>query len=46
VLNFPWKVFSMTGNIDTYLLMKEMERDNGSQEADEVDEELMQNDAQ
>ncbi|MGO4887219.1 YqzL family protein [Anaerobacillus sp. MEB173] len=27
MLEFSWKVFSMTGNIDTYLLMKEMERE-------------------
>lgn len=27
MLDFPWKIFSMTGNIDTYLLMKEIEKD-------------------
>ncbi|QTM99861.1 YqzL family protein [Sediminibacillus dalangtanensis] len=25
MLDFPWKIFSQTGNIETYLLMKEME---------------------
>lgn len=27
MLDFSWKVFSMTGNVDTYLIMKEIERD-------------------
>ncbi|MFG6114296.1 YqzL family protein [Halobacillus sp. MO56] len=26
MLDLPWKVFSQTGNIETYLLMKEMEK--------------------
>ena len=26
MLDFTWKVFCMTGNIDTYLLLKEMEQ--------------------
>ncbi|ASV68964.1 YqzL family protein [Cytobacillus sp. FSL W7-1323] len=25
--DFTWKVFSQTGNIDTYLLFKEIEKD-------------------
>lgn len=25
MLDFTWKVFCMTGSVDTYLLMKEME---------------------
>jgi hypothetical protein len=25
MIDFTWRVFSMTGNIDTYLLMKELE---------------------
>ncbi|WP_077616422.1 YqzL family protein [Caenibacillus caldisaponilyticus] len=28
MLDFTWKVFCMTGNIDTYLLYKELERGN------------------
>ncbi|MCA1031789.1 YqzL family protein [Bacillus timonensis] len=28
MLDFTWKVFSNTGNIDTYLLFKEMEKEN------------------
>lgn len=27
MLDFSWKVFSMTGSIDTYLLLKEIERE-------------------
>jgi hypothetical protein len=27
VLDLTWKVFCMTGSVDTYLLMKEMEKD-------------------
>jgi hypothetical protein len=27
VLNLTWKVFSHTGNIETYLLMKEIEKE-------------------
>lgn len=27
MLDFSWKVFSMTGNVDTYLILKEIERD-------------------
>lgn len=26
MLDFTWKVFSQTGNIDTYLLFKELEK--------------------
>lgn len=28
MLDFTWKLFSETGNIDTYLLYKELEKDN------------------
>ncbi|MFB6465773.1 YqzL family protein [Cytobacillus sp. Hz8] len=28
MLEFTWKVFSQTGNIDTYLLFKELEKEN------------------
>ncbi|HZG60555.1 MAG TPA: YqzL family protein [Anoxybacillus sp.] len=28
MLEFTWKLFSQTGNIDTYLLFKELEREN------------------
>lgn len=27
MLDFTWKVFTQTGNIDTYLLFKEMEKE-------------------
>lgn len=32
MLDFTWKLFSETGNIETYLLLKEMENE---QDADE-----------
>ena len=28
MLDFTWKVFLQTGNIDTYLLLKELEKEN------------------
>lgn len=28
MLDFTWKLFSSTGNIDTYLLFKELEKEN------------------
>ncbi|WP_449620618.1 YqzL family protein [Robertmurraya sp. Marseille-Q9965] len=28
MLDFTWKIFSETGNIDTYLLYKELEKEN------------------
>ncbi|MDQ0224832.1 YqzL family protein [Metabacillus niabensis] len=28
MLDFTWKVFSQTGSIDTYLLFKELEKEN------------------
>lgn len=27
MLDFTWKVFSQTGNVDTYLLFKELEQE-------------------
>ncbi|KGX93590.1 hypothetical protein N781_11225 [Pontibacillus halophilus JSM 076056 = DSM 19796] len=35
MLDFTWKVFSQTGNIETYLLLKEMEsvRENHAEES-------------
>lgn len=27
MLDFTWKLFAQTGNIDTYLLFKELEKD-------------------
>ncbi|MDV2683129.1 YqzL family protein [Alkalihalophilus sp. As8PL] len=35
MLDFSWKVFSMTGNLDTYLLMKELERDSNDESSQE-----------
>lgn len=38
MIDFTWKVFSQTGNIDTYLLLKELEQETqeipGNQDAD------------
>ncbi|WP_083991240.1 YqzL family protein [Alkalihalobacillus pseudalcaliphilus] len=36
MLDFSWKVFSMTGNVDMYLLMKEIERDSDQQFEQEI----------
>ena len=41
MLDFTWKVFSQTGNIDTYLLFKEMEKD-GTEIPGNLDDELAQ----
>lgn len=32
VIDITWKLFSQTGNIETYLLMKELENDSKSHE--------------
>lgn len=45
VHDFSWKVFTLTGSIDTYLLMKEIENDHDRNEVNEIDEEWMPNDA-
>ncbi|KAB2333904.1 YqzL family protein [Bacillus mesophilum] len=43
MMEFTWKVFSQTGNIDTYLLFKELQKDtndipgNQDEELAEVD---------
>jgi len=43
MLDFTWKVFSQTGNVDTYLLFKELEverqvrSDSDSEELAEID---------
>ncbi len=39
MLDFTWKVFSKTGSIETYLLLKEMEKDLND-EMDQHEEEL------
>ncbi|ARA99050.1 MULTISPECIES: YqzL family protein [Geobacillus] len=41
MLEFTWKLFSQTGNIDTYLLFKELEREqrfNGKEQNAEQEE--------
>ncbi|NMD71887.1 YqzL family protein [Bacillus sp. DNRA2] len=38
MLEFTWKVFSNTGNIDTYLLFKELEKDNQEIPGEQDDE--------
>ncbi len=43
VLDFTWKIFSQTGNIDTYLLFKELEKEKQEIEIpSKLDEELAQ----
>ncbi|MBB5354522.1 hypothetical protein HNR43_000478 [Anoxybacillus mongoliensis] len=34
MLDFTWELFSRTGNIDTYLLFKELEREMQEQASD------------
>lgn len=38
MLEFTWKLFSNTGNIDTYLLFKELEKDNQEIPGEQDDE--------
>jgi hypothetical protein len=41
MLEFTWKLFSQTGNIDTYLLFKELEREQqlrGDEQKSELEE--------
>ncbi|UOE95679.1 MULTISPECIES: YqzL family protein [Bacillaceae] len=45
MLDFSWKVFSKTGSIDTYLLMKELERDLDDSGDEELEEPMNQLDA-
>jgi hypothetical protein len=44
MLEFTWKLFSQTGNIDTYLLFKELEREQrlGGEEQNADQEEIDQ----
>ena len=37
--NFTWNVFSQTGNVDTYLLFKELEKEN-MERPEELEDEL------
>jgi hypothetical protein len=43
MLDFTWKLFSQTGNVDTYLLFKELEKEtqeipgNQDEELEEID---------
>nr|WP_240465385.1 YqzL family protein [Neobacillus thermocopriae] len=42
-MDFTWKIFSQTGNIDTYLLFKELEKEKQEIETpNKLDEELAQ----
>lgn len=43
MLDFTWKVFSQTGNIDTYLLFKELQKEN-IEIPESTDEELFEMD--
>ncbi|MFZ3588191.1 YqzL family protein [Bacillus sp. DJP31] len=44
MLHFTWKVFSETGNIDTYLLFKELEKEHETRTED-FNEELAEIDS-
>lgn len=37
MLNFTWKVFTQTGDIDTYLLYKELEKEMEATPDDEIE---------
>lgn len=39
MLDLSWKVFSMTGDVNTYLLVKELERDLKEHTSDDENEE-------
>lgn len=43
MLDLTWKLFSNTGNIDTYLLFKELEKENYDEPGEQEDE-LAEND--
>lgn len=38
VIDLTWKLFSQTGNIETYLIMKELENEQNLQELGQQDE--------
>lgn len=42
MLDFTWKVFCMTGSVDTYLLMKEMESGDINLQSPPTDENMNQ----
>lgn len=44
LIDLTWKLFSETGNIETYLLMKELETQPESEEKKEIDTALTNND--
>ncbi|HEX6595253.1 MAG TPA: YqzL family protein [Bacillota bacterium] len=37
MIDFTWKVFSQTGNVEIYLLLKELEEQPKTRELDEVE---------
>lgn len=45
MIDFSWKVFSMTGSIDTYLLIKELENEMSKASVENKDEESQTIDA-
>ncbi|RYG74726.1 YqzL family protein [Lentibacillus lipolyticus] len=38
MIDFTWKLFSQTGNIETYLLLKELENESMEEKADQQEE--------
>lgn len=39
MIDLTWKIFSQTGNIEAYLLMKELEKQNNEQKLSHLDRE-------
>lgn len=37
MIDFTWKVFSQTGNIETYLLLKELENESNTMELKQLE---------
>ncbi|SFA70443.1 YqzL-like protein [Lentibacillus halodurans] len=38
MIDFTWKLFSQTGNIETYLLLKELEKSESTEHNDNLQE--------
>ncbi|MBM7569632.1 YqzL family protein [Aquibacillus albus] len=46
MIDFSWKIFSQTGNIETYLLMKELEDIYNEDDSFHMDDEVTELDRQ
>ncbi|MRG86625.1 YqzL family protein [Salinibacillus xinjiangensis] len=45
MIDFTWKVFSQTGNIETYLLMKELENSHKPKSESEDEKDIVELDS-